>query len=302
MKHRKSNKLTIFAKCGALWCGVVKVIKIFDSMKIGVDLGGTNIVAGLTDGQSLVRKVKVACPARGSQEEVIEAIASLISQLMNKEVESIGVGVPSVVDTQKGIVYNVANIPSWVEVHLKDILEERFGVPVRINNDSNCYTLGESRFGKGKGFADMVCVTLGTGVGAGVIIDGRLYEGRNAGAGEVGCLSYLDKDYESYCSTPFFKAHNTSGAELSSRAEAGDAEAVALWNEFGHHLGELAKAIMFAYDPEAIVFGGGIAAGHPHFEAALRERISTFPYETAKDIKILFSEDGDMALYGASAL
>ena len=271
-------------------------------MRIGVDLGGTNIRAGLVDGQKIIRKAKVACPAKGSCEEVIETVAGLINEVMCPEVESIGIGVPSVVDTRRGIIYNVANIPSWVEVHLKDILEERFGVTVNINNDSNCFTLGESRFGKGQGFTDMVGVTLGTGVGAGVIIGGKLYEGRNAGAGEVGCLSYLDKDYESYCSTPFFVAHNTTGAELSAKAEAGDAEAIALWNEFGHHLGELAKAILFAYDPEAIIFGGGIAAGYPHFEAALRERITTFPYETAKDVKIFFSTDGDMALYGASAL
>ena len=271
-------------------------------MRIGVDLGGTNIVAGLVEGQSLIKKVKIACPAKGTEQEVIDAIASLIDQLMNEDVESIGVGVPSVVDTKNGIVYNVANIPSWVKVYLKDILEERFGKPVHINNDSNCYTLGESRFGFGKGHSDMVCVTLGTGVGSGIIIDGRLYEGRNAGAGEVGCLSYLDKDYESYCSTPFFVAHNTSGAELSAKADAGDAEAIALWNEFGGHLGELAKAILFAYDPEAIIFGGGIAAGYPHFEAALRERIQTFPYETGKDVKLYFSTNGDMALYGASAL
>lgn len=271
-------------------------------MRIGVDLGGTNIRAALVDGQSIIRKVKAGCPAMGTCEEVIEVVAGLIGEVLCDEVESIGIGVPSVVDTRRGIVYNVANIPSWVEVHLKDILEERFNIPVRINNDSNCFTLGESRFGKGQGISDMVGVTLGTGVGAGVIIDGKLYEGRNAGAGEVGCLNYLDKDYESYCSTPFFVAHNTTGAELSAKAEAGDAEAIALWKEFGGHLGELVKAILFAYDPEAIVFGGGIAAGFPHFEAAMHERIQTFPYETGKDVKVLFSEDGDMGLYGASAL
>ena len=271
-------------------------------MKIGVDLGGTNIRAALVDGQEIIKKVKRACPAKGTCEEVLETVASLIGEVICEGVESIGIGVPSVVDTRRGIVYNVANIPSWVEVPLKDILEQRFGIPVKINNDSNCFTLGESRFGKGQGYGSLVGVTLGTGVGSGIIIDGKLYEGRNAGAGEVGCLNYLDKDYESYCSTPFFVAHSTSGAELSAKAEAGDAEATALWNEFGGHLGELVKAILFAYDPEAIVFGGGIASGHPHFEAALRERIQTFPYETGKDVKIFFSEDGDMALYGASAL
>lgn len=272
------------------------------NMKIGVDLGGTNIRAGLMDGTELIRKEKVSCPAQGSESEVIEAVAGLIGKLVSEDVDAIGIGVPSVVDTAKGIVYNVANIPSWVEVHLKDILEERFDIPVFINNDSNCFTLGESRFGAGKEYKDMVGVTLGTGVGSGIMIGGHLYEGRNAGAGEIGCLAYLDKDFESYCSTPFFVSHNTSGAGLAARAEAGDSEAIALWDEFGGHIGELVKAILFAYDPEAIVFGGGIAAGHPHFEKAMRRTIETFPYETGKDVKIFFSDNGDMAIYGASEL
>lgn len=293
-----SDFLYIFANCGAVWYHIINQ----NIMKIGIDLGGTNIRAGLVRGSEIIRKVKTVCPAKGSCEEVIEAISGLIEELLNEEVDSIGIGVPSVVDTRRGIVYNVANIPSWVEVHLKDMLEERFRIPVHINNDSNCFTLGESRFGKGKGFSDMVGVTLGTGVGSGIIIGGRLYEGRNAGAGEVGCLNYLDKDYESYCSTPFFVSHGTSGAELAAKAEAGESEAIELWNEFGGHLGELVKAILFAYDPEAIIFGGGIAAGHKYFEAAMHERIMTFPYETGKDVRVLFSEDGDMAIYGASAL
>ena len=271
-------------------------------MKIGVDLGGTNIRAALVDGTNVIRKEKAPCPAKGTQEEVINAIAALIEPLICDEVTSIGIGVPSVVDTAKGIVYNVANIPSWQEVHLKEIYENRFGIPVHINNDANCFSLGESRFGQGRGYKDVVGITLGTGVGSGIIINGHLYEGRNAGAGEIGCLSYLDKDYETYCSTPFFVAHETTGAELSAKAESGDAAAQALWDEFGHHLGELVKAALFAYDPEAIIFGGGIAAGYPHFEAAMRKTIETFPFETAKDVKILFSTDGDMGLYGASVL
>lgn len=271
-------------------------------MKIGVDLGGTNVRAALVDGASIIRIEKASCPAKGTQEEVIEAIAALIETLICDEVISIGIGVPSVVDTAKGIVYNVANIPSWQEVHLKEIFEKRFGIPVHVNNDANCFSLGESHFGQGRGYKDVVGITLGTGVGSGIIINGHLYEGRNAGAGEIGCLSYLDKDYESYCSTPFFVAHNTTGAELAAKAQAGNAAAQALWDEFGHHLGELVKAALFAYDPEAIIFGGGIAAGYPHFEAAMRKTVETFPFETAKDVKILFSTDGDMGLYGASVL
>lgn len=271
-------------------------------MKIGVDLGGTNIRAALVDGTNVIRKEKAPCPAKGTQEEVINAIAALIEPLICDEVTSIGIGVPSVVDTAKGIVYNVANIPSWQEVHLKEIYENRFGIPVHINNDANCFALGESRFGQGRGYKDVVGITLGTGVGSGIIINGHLYEGRNAGAGEIGCLSYRNKDYETYCSTPFFVAHDTTGAELSAKAQTGDAAAQALWDEFGHHIGELVKAALFAYDPEAIIFGGGIAAGYPHFETAMRKTVETFPFETAKDVKILFSTDGDMGLYGASVL
>lgn len=272
-------------------------------MKIGIDLGGTNVRAALVDGHKIIKKEKMPCPSKGTCEEVIEALASLIGKVMTEEVESIGIGVPSVVDTKRGIVYNVANIPSWKEVHLKEIFEKRFGIPVYVNNDSNCFTLGESLFGYGQGYDNMVGVTLGTGVGSGIIINGKLYEGRNAGAGEIGSLPYLDKDFESYCSTPFFVSKGTSGAELAAKAESGDAEAAALWDEFGENLGELAKAIMFAYDPDAIVFGGGIAAGHPHFESAMNKRIATFPYpETVAGIKIFFSQDGDMALYGASSL
>ena len=271
-------------------------------MKIGVDLGGTNVRAALVDGTSILRTEKASCPAKGTQEEVIEAIAALIEPLVCDKVTSIGIGVPSVVDTAKGIVYNVANIPSWQEVPLKEIFEKRFGIPVHINNDANCFSLGESRFGQGRGYKDVVGITLGTGVGSGIIINGHLYEGRNAGAGEIGCLSYLDKDYETYCSTPFFVAHNTTGAELAAKAQAGDTQAQALWDEFGHHLGELVKAALFAYDPEAIIFGGGIAAGYPYFEASMRKTVETFPFETAKDVKILFSTNGDMGLYGASVL
>ena len=120
-------------------------------MKIGVDLGGTNVRAALVDGTTVIRKEKTPCPAKGTQEEVIEAIAALIEPLVCEEVTSVGIGVPSVVDTTRGIVYNVANIPSWQEVHLKDIFEERFGIPVHINNDANCFALGESRFGQGRG-------------------------------------------------------------------------------------------------------------------------------------------------------
>ena len=157
-------------------------------MKIGIDLGGTNMRVGLTDGASLVGSVIEPCPAKGTEEEVLNQLKQQIAQLMRPEVTGIGVGVPSVVDSQQGIVYNVANIPAWKEVHLKTILEQAFGVPVAVNNDANCFALGVWRFGEGQGVSDMVGLTMGTGIGSGIIIGGKLYNGVNTGAGEIGSV------------------------------------------------------------------------------------------------------------------
>ena len=100
---------------------------------------------GLTDGATIVDTVIEPCPAKESEEVVLSQLKRQIAQLMRLEVTGIGVGVPSVVDYKQGIVYNVANIPAWKEVHLKDILETEFGVPVAVNNDANCFALGAWR-------------------------------------------------------------------------------------------------------------------------------------------------------------
>ena len=112
-------------------------------------------------------------------EESLTYLKAQISKMMTPQTRGIGVGVPSVLDSETGVVYNVANIPSWIEVPLKDILESEFNVPVYINNDSNCFTLGEKKFGEGRPFKHLVGVTLGTGVGAGIIINDHLYGGSN---------------------------------------------------------------------------------------------------------------------------
>src|SRR5690606_24955530 len=112
--------------------------------------------------------------------------------------------VPSVVDVDKGIVYDVQNIPSWKEVPLKAIMEERYGVPVQVNNDANCFALGEKYFGQGRDSKAFIGLTLGTGLGAGIILNDKLYAGPNCGAGEFGMVPYLDYHYEYYASGQFF--------------------------------------------------------------------------------------------------
>ena len=274
------------------------------TMKIAIDLGGTNMRVGLTDGATVVNTVIEPCPAKETEDVVLSQLKRQIAQLMTPEVTGIGVGVPSVVDCQQGIVYNVANIPAWKEVHLKEILEKEFGVPVAVNNDANCFALGAWRYGEGQGTNDMVGLTIGTGIGSGIIIGGKLYNGVNTGAGEIGSLPFRDADYEFYCSSRFFsQLHGDTGANFGKRAQAGDPQAIAVWEEFGANIGELIKAVLFTYAPEAIIIGGGIANAFPLYEKAMRQQLSTFPYpENVAATRIEPSTLANAAMLGASLL
>lgn len=275
-----------------------------DEMKISIDLGSTNIKAAVVDGGECLRRLSEPCKADGPESEVMGQIENLIKGLMSPEIEGIGIGVPSVVDPERGVVYDVMNIPSWKEVHLKRHLEEIFHLPVAIDNDCNCFVLGETRYGAARGSRNVVGMTLGTGVGAGLVIDGRLYGGLCNGAGEIGCLPYLDSDYEHYCSSQFFsRRYSTTAAELAERADAGDAEAKRIWNEFGTHLGKLVCAAMYAYSPEIVVIGGGIAAAWEHFQKAMMEKARAFPYRRiAEEVKITKAMLPNAGLIGASLL
>lgn len=273
-------------------------------MKIAIDLGGTNVRIGQVSDGEVIKKISKPGPSKLSCDEGVLYLASLIEEMMEPTVRSIGIGVPSVVDAEHGIVYNVANIPSWECVPLKEMLEERFRIPVNVNNDANCFALGEYAFGEGKPYKNMLGITIGTGVGAGIIINGQLYNGENTGAGEIGSLPYLAYDFEHYCSSGFFtRYHNITGKEAGLKAQEGDVRALEIWNEFGEHFGNLMKAVMFAYDPQAVVLGGGISEAFPFFEKSMRKTIQSFPYsESVKKICILVTRNENISLLGASAL
>lgn len=273
-------------------------------MNIAVDLGGTNVRVGLVEEDRIIRLLSEPCHASGPENEVVDQISSMISALLRDgKVKGIGIGVPSVVDVEKGIVYDVIGIPSWKEVHLKELLEARFALPVFINNDCNCFALGVSRFGEAKGVHEAVGVTLGTGVGSSLVIDGRLYCGHNTGAGEIGNIPYLDKDYEFYCSSRFFVSRGTSGRDAEHDAAAGIPGALALMEEFGTHVGRLVKVIMYAFDPNVIVFGGSIANAFDLFKGSMYAELATFPYRKSLDrLRICRSMTPNIGILGASSL
>jgi len=271
---------------------------------IGVDLGGTNARAAVVRDQRLGQVSSVEVNAQGSVEEVLDQLCALIDRTRVSGTDGIGIGVPSVVDIAQGVVYDVQNIPSWRVVPLKAILEERYAVPVLVNNDANCFALGERHFGKGVGRQSLIGLILGTGFAGGIIVDGRLYPGRNCGAGEFGMMRYLDSVYEHYCSGQFFTRQlGESGVDLYRRAAEGDQKALRAFAEFGGHLGEAVKAILYAYDPETIILGGSVRKAFRFFEQAMWESIRSFGFPSSlRTLTIAVSELEHVAILGAVAL
>jgi glucokinase len=231
-------------------------------------------------------------------------LKDLIRPHVSKDIGKIGIGVPSVVDTERGIVYNVTNIPSWEKVALKDILEDEFNLPTYVNNDINCFTLGEHLFGQAKGYSSAVGLTLGTGLGAGIIIDNKLYKGFNTGAGEIGLLKYLEKNYEYYLGNSFFERnYGFNALEIFMEAQRGSKRALDAFSEFGLHLGAAIQAVMYTYDPEVVVVGGSISHAYSFFENTMLDGLKDFEFpESLKKIKILKSNNDNIALLGAAAL
>ena len=271
---------------------------------IGIDLGGTKIGLGRVGDGRILRHVTAAVSAQGTEKQVIEEVVAAVEKIFDPDVAGIGVGAPSVVDIEKGIVYDVQNIPSWKEVPLKEILEKRFGRPVYINNDANCFAIGEKHFGRGRRFRHLVGLIVGTGLGAGIILNGRLYSGPNCGAGEFGMIPYKDSILEHYCSGQYFvRAHGIRGEDLFAKAFRGDVEAQKVFDRFGGYLGDALMIIMLAVDPEAIILGGSVSRAFPLFEKTMRERMKSFPYrKTLERIIIETSDEPQIAILGAAAL
>lgn len=271
---------------------------------IGVDLGGTNVRVGLVENDSLTKVESVPIAKSDNAIDVVDDITNLIKKISSDKVLGIGIGVPSVVDVERGIVYDVQNIPSWKEVPLKNILEKKFGVPVYVNNDANCFAVGEKYFGKGKNYANIVGLIVGTGLGAGLVINGKLYAGRNCGAGEFGCVQFKDKNYEYYCSGQFFaNEYHTTGEELSVMAKRGDREAMDVFSKFGANLGEAMKLIMYSVDPEIIILGGSVSKSFDLFKNEMYNAIGDFVYaKSVANLKIEISEIDNVAILGAAAL
>lgn len=272
---------------------------------IGLDVGATNIRGAIVHQGKLSNMLSKKINNQGTEKEVLEDIFQIVENLLKVTlITAIGLGVPGIVDVEKGIVYDVQNIPSWKEVPLKSLLESRFKIPVFINNDANCFAAGEHFFGKGKGISSLVGVTIGTGLGCGLVLNNKLYPGFNCGAGEMGMQPYLDNVLEYYASGSFFSnIHNIDGLIVFNNAKNGDELSLKLYEELGFHLGNAIMMIIYAYDPQMIILGGSVINAYSFFQKGMWNRIRMLAYSrTVERITVEISTLENSGILGAAAL
>ncbi len=265
---------------------------------IGIDLGGTAVKYALVDEQSAPRADhQVATPAGDGADAVVEAMAAGAEQLLHNagvdkaDVAGVGIGSPGPLDIDAGIIIDTPNIDGFKDFPLRDRLADRLALPAVLENDANAAALGECLAGAARGARSLVLLTLGTGVGSGVIIDGRLVHGAHGMGGEIGhmivdpggrlCGCGQRGCVERYASATFLAQHARKLVEAGDRpssladvlaakgdldakdvhqaALAGDAVAADVWDEALRMLAVACVNIARALDPELILFGGGMA-------------------------------------------
>ena len=271
---------------------------------IGVDLGGAYFKAGRVFEGSVRSEASNAVHRNSTESELFDSLFSILDSVITKKTIAIGVGVPGIVAADSGIIYDLMNLPIWKEVPLKKILENHYSLPVFLNNDANCFAKGEHIYGHGKLYSNFVGLSIGTGLGMGVIIENKLYNGLLCGAGEIGMVTYKDSNIENYASSLFFeKQFNASAKKMSSLAIQGNAIAIKAYHEFGIHLGNAINNINYMLAPEAIVIGGSITKAYPLFKSSMEETLKTFAFtKQIECLKIEVSSLKDSPVLGAASL
>lgn len=288
-----------------------------NSEVIGIDLGGTAIKLGrfLQDGTCL-ESVTIATPQPSTPEAVIKAIASIVNEL-NREKKSlaIGLGTPGPTDVQGRIAKVAINLSGWQNVPLAAELESQTGLKTIIANDANCAGLGEAWLGAGKNFQNLIVLTLGTGVGGAIILNGKLFTGHLGAAGELGlitlnpngppCNSGNQGSLEQYVSaTAIRRQTGKEPAELGKLAQTNHAEALSFWKNYGKNLGAGLASLIYVLTPEAIIIGGGVSASAQFFLPSTWEEIEKRVLESCRvGLQLLEAKLGNQAgMVGAAKL
>ena len=282
------------------------------NVSIGIDIGGTNIRFGIVDraGNITARK-RIKTEAGEGFSRILGRLKKGISSLEEKVSEGgytlkgIGIGVPGIISSEEGIVRFSPNLPGWVDVPLRDAVAAFSKVSVHVENDANAYALGEATFGAGRGADSMLCITLGTGAGGGIILDKRLWRGENGMAGEVGHMTVEPRGYRCHCGNTGCLERYSSATALVERtvqalvkgkksilskmyeldpssitpevvanaARNGDRLAISMYGDVGMYLGIASAGIINLLNISRIVIGGGLAGSWDLFIGPLKAEI-----------------------------
>lgn len=295
---------------------------------LAIDLGGTNLKVALLDlGYKIRQKSVLNTRQFRSKTRLITAIKGAVEKMLKENRLSIrsllglGLGLPGPVDLKKGTVHFFPNIPGWKEVKIKAILEKSLKVKVYIDNDANLMALAESRLGAARNFDHAVCLTLGTGIGGGIIIEKNLYRGSVFAAAEIGHLPINLEGpscscggwacLEAYVGNQRIlgRAKKIFGPRISLEAltilaKKGNRRASALWEEAGRYLGVALSGVVNLLNPDVIVLGGGVANAGKILFSAVKKTIRKRAMPTAaKHVQVLRAKLGnDAGLIGAAIL
>ncbi len=271
---------------------------------IGVDIGGTSIVAARFSASELIERAEVPTGSDRPAMEIMESLFDAIEKVLTNEVVGIGIGMPGFMNSETGEILQINNIKSLNGFFIKPEVEKRFNLPTFQSNDANCFALGETYFGAGKKYKNLVGITLGTGLGGGIILDRKIHTGLMGGAGELGCVPFHGGMVEDICSAALFKnKYHTTGTELYKKAKLGDQDSLAVFEELAQNIGELIRSVMYILAPDAFVIGGSVANSWDLLEKPLRKEVDKFlvPMISSKT-DLVRAELDNAGLYGAAAL
>ena len=259
-----------------------------DACVLGVDLGGTAIKLGLfsRDGELLAdhqRPTPQPATPGSVCVEIVEAVGSLDPDGL---ASMVGIGLPGPMDADARVARVCINLPGWEEVPLAAWLEPRLKRRVTLANDGNCALVGEAWKGAAVGCSDVVLLTLGTGVGGGVMLGGKLFTGHNGAAAEPGLITLFPEgpdcnsgnrgSLEQYASiTGLGRLSDAEPSSLAMAASRGDDQAKAQWERYGQLLGTGISSLVYMFTPQLVLLGGGLAGASEHFLPAVRREVNT---------------------------
>jgi glucokinase len=285
---------------------------------IGIDLGGTAIKLGrFTEDGTCLQSLTVPTPQPAYPDETIDmmvyAIEKLAPGLVN--INAIGIGTPGPADITGRIAKIAINLEGWIDIPVATIIQARTGVPAVVGNDGNCAGLGENWLGAGRNYHNSILLTLGTGVGGAIFLNGELFTGHVGSAGELGLISF-DPDghpcksgnsgsLEQFLSGQAIRRiTGKSPKEMGELAAAGDRSALEFWNNYGRNLGIGLTSIIYILTPEVAIIGGGISASAQYFIPAAQREIERRVMETSRPkFKLIAAQLGNQAgITGAAKL